>query len=157
MRRVTASLVAAALLLAACGEDDGAFQAEEATPSRSASPSASASAATPTGDVFALAVEICTEGVAVPDSLVSDASHAARNGTRSVSEIADTFREAQDAVEDLAAEAEAGDYPRLTQALQTYADTLGRARVSGTAGLTEILDAREAIDLACYTPTAPES
>jgi hypothetical protein len=157
--RVLVALLAGAVLLTGCGEgaaDDGAAQppsSSAATPSSSAPTSAS-----PTSDAGStLAVRICTEGLAEPDALVLDAMEAARAGTRSVSEIADAFREAQDLTEGLAEEAAEADLPRLSQALQDYANVLGQARVSGDAGLTEMIDTREAINVACYMPDAEAS
>ena len=152
-------LVAAVLMLTACGGGDGeppSTQADvTATTSAAAVTSAARATPSPAADSYAKAVELCTEGLAGPDGQISDAMHAAHDGTRSVSEVADAFREAQDDVEGLAAQAEAGNYPRLAQALQVYADTLGRARVSGAAALDDITATREAINLACYTPDAP--
>lgn len=102
-----------------------------------------------------LAVDICTAGLSGPDAAFLDAVDAARAGTRSVSEINDMFREIQDDIEDQATRAEEGELPRLAQALQTYADTIGQARVSGTAGLDELISSRETIDAACFLPAGP--
>lgn len=104
-----------------------------------------------------LAVAICTQELADPDSQIYDAATAARAGTRSVTEIAAAFQEAQNSIEALATKAEVGALPHLAQVLQQYADTLGRARVAGDVGLEQINDAREAVNIACYTPAAPSS
>ena len=100
------------------------------------------------------AIAICTEGMTEPDTLVFDAIQAARAGTRSVTEIAEAFRQPQDALEGLATDAQEADLPTLSQSLQAYADVLGRARVSGDAGLPEMTDAREAVGTACLTQSA---
>lgn len=156
VRHLMTSITAVAALLAGCGDGEATdADAAPSTPSASTSV-ASTSAATPsTDDGTAVAVELCTTGMTGPDALVSGAAHDAHDGTRSVSEIADAFREAQDATEVLVGRAQSAQLGRLAQALQTYADTLGRARVVGDIGLTEILDARQAVDVACYTPSAP--
>lgn len=108
----------------------------------------SPSAAAPDGE---LAIEICTERLAVPDADLLAAVTAARAGTRTDAEVAESFRRVQDTIESLSREA-TPDYPRLAASLQSYADVLGRARVSGAEGVGDITEAREAVDVACYQP-----
>jgi len=159
-RALMAPLAAALLLMAACG--GGGDEVEEGSAARTSSAATTTSAAAgsatstaPAGDqTFKLAAAICTDGISEPDQLVTDAAHGAQNGTRSVTEVAEAFRNAQDAVEALSDQASA-DYPRLSQSLQTYADTLGRARVSGDVGLSEITAAREDLNTACLIPASP--
>lgn len=150
-------LLAVPLLLAACaaGDKQAASTSESPPSSSSSAPDPSTSAAAQSG--LELAVEICTSGLSGADTLVSDAAHAARDGTRSVSEIADSFRSAQNSIEALATKAEDSNFPHLAGVLQEYADTLGRARVAGDVGLGQITDAREAVNIACYSPDAAPS
>jgi hypothetical protein len=140
----------AAVVLTGCGQAEDEPAAASTSPSSSAAATSTASSSP--GSEFELSVSICTEGIAEPDATVLAAANAAHDGTRSVEEVAASFREAQDAVDDLAAQAVDAGYERLGPALQTYADTLGRARVVGDVGLDEITDARQAIDVACYLP-----
>jgi len=150
----TASLALACLLLAGCGGSEP--EASSATSATTATSTSTAPTPTPTAENARLehAIAICTDRLTEPDTLVFDAIKAARAGTRSVSEIAEAFRQAQDALEGLATEAQGADLPRLSQSLQAYADVLGRARVSGDAGLPEMTDAREAVNTACLTQSA---
>jgi hypothetical protein len=147
-----AALALVCLLLAGCGSEDQ-LSARQSSPPSTRPPSSVSTSMSPSPSNVRLeqAIAICTDGIAEPDTLVGDAIDAARAGTRSVSEIATAFREAQDAVEELATEAETADFPDVAQSLQAYADVLGRARVGGDAGLTEMADAREAINAACLT------
>jgi hypothetical protein len=161
MRTRGAALLTGVLLLSGCGgtADGDDSQSEATAPSSTAATTTAARStttapATPTNASFDLALELCTDGLTQPDTLVYDAAQAARAGTRSVAEIADAFRQAQDAVEVLADRATDGALPKLGAAFQSYADTLGRARVSGADGLTEIMDTREAIDAACLSSAA---
>jgi hypothetical protein len=150
-----AGLALACLLLTTCGAPDAEIEAgPSASTTSSASTTTSASASptpSPVDARLGQAIAICTDGMVKPDTLIGDAIDAARAGTRSVSEIADAFRLGQDAAEELAAEAGSADFPDLAEALQAYADVLGRARVSGDAGLPDMTDAREAINTACLT------
>lgn len=163
------ALVLAAVVLTGCAAPAPESQTATSSSSEPASPSSSSStspspsstssttateptAPDPDDAMFDLAVTICTEGLAEPDTLIYDATVAAREGTRSEAEILGAFTDAQDGVEALADEAEAGGATNLAASLQAYADTLGRARVSGDVGLDGITDAREAVDAACYSP-----
>ena len=157
----TAGLALLSLLLAACGSEEERSAGPSSASTTASTVSATARASTssspnPADARLDQAIAICTDGLEEPDTVLYDAVHAARAGSRSVSEIAAAFRQAQDSVEGLAAEAEAADHPGLSQSLQEYADVLGRARVSGDAGLTEIVDAREAIDAACLMSAADQ-
>lgn len=152
MRARGSALIAAALLLTGCGGASDAQSQDEQPATASPTRNPPAPSSTAADDAWLdLAVKICTDGLREPDTLVYDAAEAARAGTRSVAEIADAFRQAQDAAEGLAGDAERGELAVLSQSLQNYADVLGRARVRGDAGLTEILDAREAINTACMS------
>jgi hypothetical protein len=140
-------------VIAGCGGGDGADQqAAGSATTVSTTTAATTPTTSPTSTVASgldFAVGICTEGLTEPDQLIYDAALAARAGTRTPAEIADAFRTAQDAVQNLSEEAVEGGFPNLGQVLRDYADVLGVARVSGGAGLTEINDAREQIDVAC--------
>lgn len=151
VRGLGVAVAVAMCLLTGCGEaaDDSGAEQSPAT-SRSRSAAAPTTSAAPTG--MELAVQICTEKIDEPDTLVSDAVHGAHDGTRSVDEVAQAFRTAQDGVEALRRQAEAGGLPNLARALKDYEAALGRARVVGDVGLPEITDARAAINIACYSP-----
>lgn len=150
----TICALAAVLVLAACGGGE----ATSASPSPSATPTTSRTPAPSPADTAAAEAQAFSEDVITrirlcqsiaPDGKkLLNAIRAARNGTRTPQEIAVTVREVQDSVEAMVAQVPER-YPRLSSALQAYADTLGRARVDGSAGVTEITDAVEKVNAAC--------
>jgi len=144
-----AGLALACLMFAGCTASES--EASSATSATTESSTSTAPTPTPTSTSANLdqAIAICTDGIAGPDALVSDAAHGAREGTRSTSEVAAAFRQAQDAVEGLSLGAGSAGFPQLSQSLQNYADVLGRARVVGDVGLTEITVARQEINTRC--------
>lgn len=155
----TICALAAVLVLAACGggEETSASPSQSAsattsrTPSPSPSPADTAAAEAEAASEDAITTIRLCQSMAPDSEKLLNAISAARNGTRTPQEIAATFREVQDSVEAMVAQVPER-YPRLSTALQEYADTLGKARVDGSAGVTEIADAVENVNAACDAP-----
>lgn len=146
-----------ALLILTSSAGCGDASPKRAAPVTPASPPASATptpVTTPsldstTADALA-AMRLCAEFPG-PDAQVLAAIKAARGGTRTPSEIADSFRQAQTDVEALAARVPAR-FPLLSAELQSYANTLGRARVKGDVGVPEITAAAASRNAVCDSP-----
>lgn len=153
-----AGLLAVCTSVGACGDIE---QQPAGAPSASPSPASAevvlpSHAAAPSPDPYAdllTGVRLCTDELDPLDDKIWAAITAARAGTRTVAEIASSFREVQDAVERLVPQVPA-DFRRLAEALQSYADALGRARVSGAGGIAALSSAREQLDAACLAPAA---
>lgn len=163
MKRTHGALLALVGLVALGGCSGPATpKATAASPTSSTSatsPSASATTSAPsptssTSSPYDDAIVVCTESIAAPDALISQAMKDARNGTRTPGEIADSFRQAQNSVQALGQQSKDA-YPNLADALSKYADALGAMRVSGAGGLDALTETRSAINAACYAPDLP--